>query len=43
MTSAAGDALVVAAHAVDTMTRLGKHKFVDAIAAGTTFEAVRVI
>jgi hypothetical protein len=41
--SAAGDALVVALHTVNTMTSLGKHKFVDAIVTGATFETVGVV
>jgi hypothetical protein len=41
--SAAGDALVVAFHTIDTMTGLGEHKLVDTVVTGTTFEAVRVI
>jgi hypothetical protein len=40
--SDAGDALVVAIHAVNTITRAGKYKPVNAIVAGATFEAVRV-
>jgi hypothetical protein len=40
---AAGDALVVASHAINAMTGFGKHKLVDTIVTGTTFEAVRVI
>jgi len=43
VTSAAGDALVVTLHTVNTMTGLGKHKFIDTVATGATFEAVRVI
>lgn len=43
MASAAGDALVVAFHAINTMTGLGEHKLVDTIVAGTALEAVRVI
>jgi hypothetical protein len=41
--SAAGDALVVTLHTVDTMTSLGKHQFVDAIVTGATFKTVGVV
>jgi len=40
---AAGDALLVTLHAVNTMTGFGKHEFVDTIVTGTTFEAVGVV
>jgi hypothetical protein len=43
MAPAAGDAQVVAPHAIDTMTGFGEHELVDTIVTGTTFEAVRVI
>jgi hypothetical protein len=39
----AGDALVMALHAVDTMAGLGKHKFVDTVVTGAAFEAVRMV
>jgi hypothetical protein len=41
--SAADDALVVALHTVNTMTSLGKHKFVDTIVTGATFKAVGMV
>jgi hypothetical protein len=41
--SDAGDAVVVAVHAVNTETRAGKYEPVDEIMAGATFEAVRVV
>jgi hypothetical protein len=40
---AAGDALIVAFHTVNTMTGFGEHQLVDTIVTGTTLEAVRVI
>jgi hypothetical protein len=43
MAPAAGDAQVVAPHAIDTMTGFGEHELVDTVVTGTTFEAVRVI
>ena len=43
MASAAGDALVVAFHAINTMAGLGEHELVDTVVTGTAFEAVRVI
>lgn len=43
MASAAGDALVVTFHAINTMAGLGEHELVDTVVTGTAFEAVRVI
>jgi hypothetical protein len=40
---AAGDALMVTLHAVNTMTGLGKHELVDTIMTGATFEAVGMV
>jgi hypothetical protein len=43
VTPAAGNALVMAFHAINTMAGLGEHELVDTVVTGTTFEAVRVI
>jgi hypothetical protein len=40
---AAGDALVMAFHAINAMTGLGEHELVDTVVTGTAFEAVRMI
>lgn len=43
MAPTAGDALIMAFHAINTMAGLGKHELVDTVVTGTAFEAVRVI
>ena len=43
MAPTAGDALVMAFHAINTMAGLGEHELVDTVVTGTAFEAVRVI
>jgi hypothetical protein len=43
MAPAAGDALVMAFHAINTMAGLGEHELVDTVVTGTAFEAVGVI
>lgn len=40
---ATSDALVVTIHAINTLTCLGKHKFVNPVAANFAFETVGVI
>lgn len=43
MSSATGDALVMALHTIYTMAGFGKHEFVDSIMTRTTLETMGVI